>query len=369
MDIIETAKEEEAEAPRPEKDSFPLGKWIFFLVIPLAFMLILMPTGFVVESPGPAFDLQKDVTVDGAQVYPSQGQFLLTSVTIQESSLIYHLLSTFDNDYTNIKETDYLGKNLDVSGNALVDQVITVISQDTASVDALQQTDKQVTVNPIGSFTEDVAPGFPAFGVLNLGDVIVQADGKPVTGVQALRDVIASKSPGDTIRLQVRTINRDALSQQQNSNPQRIDLSAILDSQLIERDVQVAADPSTGRPVIGASLRDYFTYSSPVQVDWNIQNVEGPSAGLMMTLSLINTLTPQDLTRGKNVAGTGEILLSGQVGPIGGLPMKIKAAESKGAQVFIYPADNQPDLAGVSTSMALYPVSSLPEALNVLGGL
>lgn len=362
----EDAQEGVAKQPRPPKESFPLGRWIILLLIPLLFMLVIIPTGFVVESPGPSFDLQNDVKVQGAQTYSSSGKFMLTAVTIQESNLVYHFLSLFNNDYRNIKDTEYLGKSLDVASQALVDSVITLISQDTANVEALRQTGNQVAVQGLGAMAVSVLDNYPAFGVVNPGDVIVAANGKPVTGVQDLRDIISSSQPGAYLKLEVRSINEDALKQQQDSNAAQIDLAAILDPQTKEYEVQVASDPETGRPVIGVALRDYFTYSSDVKVDWSIENVKGPSAGLMMTLSLINALTPQDLTGGMNIAGTGEIFLSGQVGPIGGLPMKIKAAESRGAEVFIYPRANEPDIAGVSTDLKLYPVDNLQEALDVL---
>ncbi|OFW59490.1 MAG: hypothetical protein A2W01_07275 [Candidatus Solincola sediminis] len=358
--------EESPEQPRAPKESFPLGRWIILLLVPLIFMLMVMPTGFVVESPGPAFDLQDDFTVRMAQTYSSMGQFMLTAVSIQESNIVYHLLAVFDHDYRNIKETDYLGKNLDSTGQTLVDDVITVLSQNTATVEGLRGTGKQVSIQGLGVMVVSVLEGLPAFGVMNLADVIVAANGKPVGNAQDLRDIIATASGDDIIKLQVKTISQDMLRQQEDSSPENIDLSAILDKESKEYELRVATDAETGRSLIGVALRDYFTYSSEIQVDWNIENVKGPSAGLMMTLSLINALTPEDLTSGKNIAGTGEIFLSGLVGPIGGLPMKIKAAESRGAEIFIYPAGNESDLAGVTTKMKLYPVATLQEALDIL---
>ena len=350
--------EESPEQPRAPKESFPLGRWIILLLVPLVFMLMVMPTGFVVESPGPAFDLQDDFTVRMAQTYSSMGQFMLTAVSIQESNIVYHLLAVFDHDYRNIKETDYLGKNLDSTGQTLVDDVITVLSKNTATVEGLRGTGKQVSIQGLGVMVVSVLEGLPAFGVMNLADVIVAANGKPVGNAQDLRDIIATASGDDIIKLQVKTISQDMLRQQEDSSPENIDLSAILDKESKEYELRVATDAETGRSLIGVALRDYFTYSSEIQVDWNIENVKGPSAGLMMTLSLINALTPEDLTSGKNIAGTGEIFLSGLVGPIGGLPMKIKAAESRGAEIFIYPAGNESDLAGVTTKMKLYPVAT-----------
>jgi PDZ domain-containing protein len=62
-------------------------------------------------------------------------------------------------------------------------------------------------------------------------------------------------------------------------------------------------------------------------------------------------------------------MLDGSVGPIGGLPMKIRSAEDMGAEVFLYPLDNQADLAGVSTDLELFPVGNLDDALEALSKL
>jgi PDZ domain-containing protein len=144
------------------------------------------------------------------------------------------------------------------------------------------------------------------------------------------------------------------------------DLSDLLEDEVREVEVQPVYDPELGRAIIGVSTRDFFTYDSDIEVEWDLETVKGPSAGLMMTLSLINALTPDDLTHGDRIAGTGEITLEGDVGPIGGLPFKIRAAEEAGAEFFIYPEENQDDLEGFSTDLRLFPVEDLDEALEIL---
>ena len=52
--------------------------------------------------------------------------------------------------------------------------------------------------------------------------------------------------------------------------------------------------------------------------------IGGPSAGLAMTLAILDDLTPGDLTGGKRVAVTGTIDPSGNVGEIGGIEQKAR---------------------------------------------
>ena len=68
--------------------------------------------------------------------------------------------------------------------------------------------------------------------------------------------------------------------------------------------------------------------------------IGGPSAGLMFSLGIYDTLTKGSLTDGKTIAGTGTIDAAGNVGPIGGIQQKIVGARDAGAELFLVPPDN-----------------------------
>jgi len=75
---------------------------------------------------------------------------------------------------------------------------------------------------------------------------------------------------------------------------------------------------------------DYFFVirtSSPI--------IGGPSAGAVMTLATISLL--ENWTIDKNLVMTGMINPDGSIGPIGGIPYKIDAANSVGAKQFLIP--------------------------------
>ena len=353
---------------KQKSDIFPLLRLVLIFLLPLIFLLTTVPSGYLLEQPGPSFDLQGGLTVEGAETYPNSGEFMLTAVSLQESRLIYHFLSFFDDDYGLLKVRDYLGEELDEKKQQGVDDVWTILSQDTAVVVGLQEAGKPVGVENLGALVVSTAKDYPAYDVLKPGDVIVAVNGEPAENAAKVGEAISSTQPGEMISMRVRGINEEALKAEDKLDAQeRPDTSEILGENGRTVEVHTVWDPDLNKTVIGIAMRDYFDYDSGVQVEWNMEGVKGPSAGLIMTLSLVNALTPADLTGGKKVAGTGEIFLDHRVGPIGGLPMKIRAAEGEGAEVFIYPRDNQEDLAGVSTSMKLYPVGSLQEALQVLG--
>ncbi len=80
-----------------------------------------------------------------------------------------------------------------------------------------------------------------------------------------------------------------------------------------------------------------FPFDVTVRLD---EDIGGPSAGLIFSLGVYDTLTPGSLTGGTDIAGTGTIDPDGSVGPIGGIQQKIVAAADAGAKIFLVPAGN-----------------------------
>ncbi len=95
---------------------------------------------------------------------------------------------------------------------------------------------------------------------------------------------------------------------------------------------------------------------------------DGPSAGVTLTTaiaSLVNGISvPAD------VAMTGEITLRGEVGPIGGLPEKLMAAQRAGVHTVFIPKENVDDLdeipREVTGQLKIVPVERVEEILKAL---
>jgi PDZ domain-containing protein len=128
-----------------------------------------------------------------------------------------------------------------------------------------------------------------------------------------------------------------------------------------------AAESATadGVPVVGITIGTGYRYDPQISFDLG-QEIGGPSAGLVFALAIYDKITDGALLGGRHVAGTGSIDPDGVVGPIGGIQEKIAGAEDAGAEVFLVPAPDCGDLAGLHTTMTLVKVATLTDAITAL---
>jgi PDZ domain-containing protein len=115
----------------------------------------------------------------------------------------------------------------------------------------------------------------------------------------------------------------------------------------------------------------HTTYTLPFDITVDVGAIGGPSAGLALTLAILDILSGGDLTGGHAVAATGTIELDGTVGNVGGVAQKALAVRRAGATVFFVPADQLEEAQSEAGALRLFPVRTLQQALDdlqTLGG-
>lgn len=192
----------------------------------------------------------------------------------------------------------------------------------------------------------------PANDVLQRGDTIRSVDGTPVATLDELSDLLAGREPGDVVSIHIERPGEGEL------------------------DVEVPLTAATDEPdraIIGFYPFDTSTVDLPFELDIDTGRIGGPSAGLAFTLTLIDELTPGELTGGRSVAVTGTIRLDGSVGAIGGLPQKASAVQQTGVEVFLVPAEqgdaNIAAARAAAPGLEIIPVDNVDEALAALARL
>jgi Lon-like ATP-dependent protease len=90
--------------------------------------------------------------------------------------------------------------------------------------------------------------------------------------------------------------------------------------------------------------------------------IDGPSAGVAIATAIYSAVTgiPVD----NRVAMTGEVSIRGKVKPVGGVPAKIRAAQSAGAGKVIIPKENWQAMFGSYPEIKIVPVTELNTVLR-----
>jgi len=199
-----------------------------------------------------------------------------------------------------------------------------------------------------GVQVDRVQAGFPAAGVLRVGDVVQSIDGTPVYSAAGILAVSSSKDRTRTFRLDIR----------RGGQAQQVTLGR-----------KPSADGS-GRLVFGVELGSVKS-TAKVQITLDPAVIGGPSAGLMFSLGVYDRLTAGNVTGSTVVAGTGTIDAAGQVGPIGGIQQKMYAAtHAFHARVFLAPAGDCADTKGaVPRGLQVVKIVTIDDALHALAAV
>lgn len=232
-------------------------------------------------------------------------------------------------------------------------------STSSAAVVAIRRLGYKVAENDLGAQLYQVQPGTPAAAAgLQCADVIVAIDGAPVHTADQFVSELRKHKPGDSVSL---TVNR----QDAQGPLHKVTVTARLEGTPALPGLK--ADPA--KPFLGIVTQTDVTFTFPFNVNVNVGDIGGPSAGLALTLGLLDVLSGGHLTGGHRVAATGTISLDGTVGDVGGVAQKAVAVRKAGAQIFFVPTVELAAARKGAGSMKVYAVSSLEQALQILQSL
>lgn len=217
-------------------------------------------------------------------------------------------------------------------------------SQLTAITVALRQLGREVDIEAVGAEVVLVQPDAPADGELEVGDVIVAAEGDDVTSTSDLQRAMSDVTPGDEASL---TVERGEDEQIELTLPTR------------------ASDQDPERAVVGVQVQDAEDFRFPVDIEIDAGSIGGPSAGLAFALDIVDELG-DDVDGGRTVVATGELTLEGDVLPIGGIRQKVIGARRAGADLFLVPDRNAADARAAAEGLEIVAVSDFDEALSAL---
>ncbi|PIC65750.1 peptidase [Sporosarcina sp. P13] len=340
-----------------------MRKWgILAIVLVLVAVLGLYPLDMYISRPGGAYDLAPLVEVEGGDEN-NQGTFSLMTIAIGKATPITYAYSNFTDKMKLLPATKVRRHGESDEEYAVRQKKLMTDSKMHAISVAFNKTNLPIEKIFKGVFVVGVLADGAAAGKLQVGDVIQTIDQKQLASTQEFIDEIGTKPAGREVDLQVKR-----------------------GKQVIHIPLQLKELPGTDHRVgLGIQFEEQITLQTEPKVDIHTEDIGGPSAGLMFTLELMNRLLDEDLTKGYNIAGTGEILEDGSVGRIGGIDFKVIAADRQDIEVFFAPNDELPaevkkknphlvsnyeeakaTAVKIGTSMKVVPVKTVDDALRYL---
>ncbi|AGZ45916.1 YlbL family protein [Actinoplanes friuliensis] len=310
----------------------------------LAVGVMAFPLPYVVLKPGPTVNTlgsdngKEVIQVTKADTSTSQGQLRLTTVGVQPSvELVWAIRGWFSDEQAVVpRELIYPP---DRSEQQVEEQNAEEFksSQYSAVTVALRELGY-----PVQTFVTEVTAGGASVGQLQKDDVITSVDGVEVTSPGQLTQLIQAKPAGTALTVGYTRAGKPATAK-----------------------ITTRSDSKSATPRIGVGIDKKQPHPFTVEID--LDEIGGPSAGLMFTLGIIDKLKPEDLTGGKIIAGTGTIDDEGNVGPIGGIPQKLVGAKDAGAQLFLVPADNCAEaMKNAVSGLPMAEVATADDALTAL---
>ncbi len=315
-------------------------------------------------SPGPTVNTLGDhdgepvLQISGRKTYATTGHLNMTTVRVTSADYRMNLVEAVygwlahDNKIVPHDTLYPDGKTEEQSTQENAEEFSQ--SQESAKVAAL----KELNI-PVKSWVivSTVVKGSPAEGRLHAGDVIKKVDGTAVKAPDDVAKLVTRHKPGEKVVFTVVPFKEQAAAEKANRTA--------TETQDVTITTAKSADRGAARAIVGISAGTDHTF--PFDIDIKLADVGGPSAGLMFALGIVDKLTPDNLTGGKFVAGTGTIDDGGTVGPIGGIEMKTVGAREKGAQYFLTPKDNCAAAAkDTPEGLTLVKVNTIDDAMSAL---
>jgi Lon-like protease len=314
-------------------------------IIVFGVLLAVVTVPFVSLGPGPAFDTLGEVDgkqlveIKGTQTHPTSGHLDMTTVSERDDLKLGEALALWLSGEEQLMPRDlYYPPGKTREQNDKDNDADFKKSEQKAEYAALGYLKYPQAITVMG-----VSEHGPSANKLRAGDAVQSVNGTPVGTADQFVAFLKGTKPGQSVAIGFRRKNApDDVAQ-----------------------ITLGSYPGRDYGLAGVSVTD--APWAPFEVDFNLANVGGPSAGLMFSLAVVDKLTTGNLAGTKFVAGTGTIEVDGTVGKIGGILHKMSAARAAGATVFLVPADNCYEAAsGKLPGLQLVKVETLGGAVDAL---
>ena len=314
----------------------------FLITLFLMFVFFFYELPYVIYRPGGTIDLSERIVME--EKYESGGKLSMAYVSMMKGNIPFVLLSFVIPNWDLESANSITLDNESIDDTIKRDRLYLENGLDNATISAYKLADKEIIINKINHVVTYITK--EAKTDLEVGDVILSVNGKFFDALEELQNYINSLEKNQIVKFKVIRDDKE------------VDCTATIYE--IENVLKV-----------GISIVNKYEYELNPELEIKTKESEsGSSGGLMTALSIYNALVPEDITKGRNIVGTGTIDPEGNVGEIGGVKYKVLGAEKDGADIFLCPKENFEEAIRVkeenNLEINVVSVSSLEEAVKEL---
>lgn len=313
----------------------------------VAWAALVVPLPLVEYEPGSATSIRPLIELDGVEVTELDGDTRLLTVVPRQRTTVSALTAALDPDRVLLGYEEVFPPDVDREERRLAERARFARQFDIAVAVGAQATGVEVELSTEVVVVQ-VLPGSPAEGRLAVGDTVLAVNGAPLASAEELQAITRTSQVGDTLLLTIRHAG-----------------------QVRDTEVTLRAFGGVTSPRLGVGIQ---TAVDEARLPFEVSLAEGtriggPSAGLMVAITVVDLLSEENLLDGRLVVGTGTIDADGRVGPVGGVPEKLREAAAVGADLVFVPAAQLDQIAGrMPDGLQVVGVDDLDEALAVLRG-
>ncbi len=315
-------------------------KFLISLILILFICFYKLP--FVINKPGGIIPVASRIQLENK--CKEEGSISMSYVSMIRANIPFTLLSFIIPNWDLEKEEEITLENESIDDSIKRDKISLKNGLDNAIISTYRLLDKEVNIKK-----EDLVIMYitkEAETNLKIGDVILKVDDINPSSLEELQKYINSKQKGETVNFSILRNDKN--------------ISATAKIYEIDNSLKV-----------GVSIEKSLEYETNPRVKIKSgKNESGSSGGLMTALEIYNSLTEEDITKGRKIVGTGSIDINGNVLEIGGVKYKLLGASKNKADIFLCPEENYAEARKIkeenNLKITLKSVKNLKEAVDFL---
>lgn len=313
-------------------------KFVLVLILLVLFTTVRLP--YYIMTTGGTINITDRVEMSGYEK-DKEGSINMLYVSEYDATPFSYLVAKIKGEEINSN------KDRQISNESVKDinkrnKIMRDNSLDTATIVAYKEAGKTINIkskkNIVMAKTND--------NNFEVGDIILTVNDTTCEDVNAIREIINNSNENDAIKFKV-----------------------LRDDKEVEVESKVVLEDN--RKIIGIIITTDYDYDLEPKITIKFKNSEsGSSGGLMLTLTIYNAVSGEDLIKGRNIAGTGTINLDGTVGEIDGVKYKIMGAYNNNMDIVFVPSANYEEAISVKEKynydMDIIKVDAFNEVLEYL---